>query len=225
MKKWQVIALFFFINLISISGADNDSTLPAEEAPLNIKADNVEYVFKRGQEIGLFTGNVYLEQKDFKLNGDKLTLYSSEGRVLGEGNIKIETEDPEWKFILTGGKGEFNKDKRHAMMTSTPHLVIIQKKDNKKIEVTGIQMDLYSDKGQVVITDDVHIIYDQIEAWSKSAIFYQKEKKLIMTKNAKIVQMKNVFAAEEIIFFMDDNRIIMNNSVKGTVIPDKNIKK
>ncbi len=221
MKNIFMIAVFYLIFCMSIFSAEAN-TSAKEEKPINIKADNVEYTFKKDQEIGYFTGNVILEQEGFNFYGDKVTLFSSESRVVGEGNLKIISEGPEVKLTVTGGKGEYSKEKQYAIITELPKLIIIEKdKDNAQTEITGNKIEMFSDKNEIVVTKNVHIIHSSIEAWSDYAVFYQKSKKLVMTENAKVTQRKNIFSAEEVVFFMEDNRIIMNKKVQGIVIKEE----
>ncbi|MBI5206906.1 MAG: hypothetical protein HY934_03855 [Candidatus Firestonebacteria bacterium] len=226
MNKF-IFLIFFCLSIVSVKHmvfANTDSTFikSEENNSINIKSDNVEYVFKKEQEIGIFTGNVYMEQKGLKFFGDKVNLFTNEGKVVGDGNLKIITEDKDWTFTITGGKGEFHKNEQYAIMIENPKLVIIDKiQNNREIIITGKKMELFLNENQVLVTKDVHILQNQVEAWSDKAVFYMKEKKLVMTENAKIAQKKNIFAAENIIFFVEDNRLIMKNNVTGTVIQEK----
>ncbi|MBI5416433.1 hypothetical protein HZA55_00565 [Candidatus Poribacteria bacterium] len=216
--------ILFVILILTSSVISAELEMPKsnDEAQINIKADNVEYVLKKDQEIGIFTGNVFIEQQEFKFYSDKVILYPNENKIIGEGNIKVISESPELKSILTGGKGEFHKNDNYAIVTDSPKLIVIEKnKDNIETIITGEQMEMFSNKNEMVVKKNVHILQNQIEAWSDVAVFHQKEKKLVLSVNAKVSQRKNVFSAEEILFFMEDNRIIMNKSVRGVVIPEK----
>jgi len=72
---------------------------------------------------------------------------------------------------------------------------------------------------EITSTGNVKIVRDDLITNSEQAIFYNNEQKMILTGNPRVSSKNNKFSGEKITVYLKENRLVMERSVKGIIMP------
>ena len=153
-----------------------------------------------GEKIEEFSFSHRDQSGEWKILG-KTALLSPDQKNTSIINPKITISDKKKKVLTLqtaeDGRAEFNideKTKRINSLIATKGVIIIQK-DNQ---------------GEIIF-----------KSVSEKAVYNGKEKVIILSGNPVVEQGKNRFQGEIIHFFIEENKIVIEGKVKGTVFPEE----
>jgi len=153
-----------------------------------------------GEKIEEFSLSHRDQSGEWKILG-KTALLSPDQKNTSIINPKITISDKKKKVLTLqtaeDGRAEFNideKTKRINSLIATKGVIIIQK-DNQ---------------GEIIF-----------KSVSEKAVYNGKEKVIILSGNPVVEQGKNRFQGEIIHFFIEENKIVIEGKVKGTVFPEE----
>ncbi|MDD5772895.1 MAG: LptA/OstA family protein [bacterium] len=229
---WVILFLLFSFSVRAEVVVDDNK----KKDKINIKSDKVEYNFKEGEEIAVFTGSVEMKKGDLTVYSDKMQMYSQGKKVIGDDNVKIIVDNEKENRVMTSGYYEYHRDDEYGILKINPKMVIINKKqsseknnenkdkknvkDFKNLTVTSDVMEMFSKEGYSKAIGKVVMEEGDRKAYCDEAIYYEKEDKVVMTGSPRIEQKDNVFNGEKMIFFLNDNRLIIEGKVEGTILEE-----
>ena len=160
----------------------------AGDGEVDVRADNENIVYEKGNRIGTYTGNVDVRYGYYRLQADKVTIYEAKNLAVAEGSVVFDQGNDQ---RITGTKGEFNyKTKLGYFENSTGFTN--QTADGTVIYFTAKRVERVAlDK---IIAYDVKVTAceDNVPKWS----FTQKKATIVTNKSVKMVvpifRIKNV---------------------------------
>lgn len=233
-KKYYRVYLIMLFLLFSFQvkaeeAVDNNK----KKDKINIKSDKADYIFKEGEEIAVFSGAVEMKKGDLTVYSDKMQMYAQGKKAVGEDNVRIVVDNEKENRVLTGGYYEFHRDDDYAILKKNPKMVIVNKKqksgtdkdkkntkDFNNLAVSSDIMEMFSKEGYSKAIGKVIIEEGDRKAYCEEAIYYEKEDKVVMTGSPRIEQKDNIFQGEKITFFLNDNRLIIEGKVEGTILEE-----
>lgn len=211
--------VFCYMSFFTLAFAENKDKI-------NIKSDKVEYNYKDEEEVAVFIGAVEFKKGELVVLADKMQMYSQGKKAVAEDNVKIIIDTEGENRVLTSGYFEYHRDEEYAILKKNPKMVIVNKKqesgkklkDFKNLTVAGDVMEMFSKDGYSKAFGNVVIEEGDRKAYCDEAIYYEKDDKIVMTGSARIEQNENKFQGKEMTLFLNEDRLIIEGEVEGTVI-------
>lgn len=178
------------------------------ESPIVIKADRV--IWDKKQKITSLFGNVVITNNKMTFSGNQIDIIGEMDnikQIICKG--KVKAIDNEIDVCLEGEEIIYNNQNSYIVVTIQPKLSM--KKQNS--EIIASKMEAYLDEKRFVCSGDVHITHKDIKAVAALATYYDNEKRIILTGNPEIIQNKNRFSAEKIIYYLENEKIELLNGV------------
>lgn len=210
---------FLFLSFSTFVFAENKDKI-------NIRSDKVEYSYKDKEEVAVFIGAVEFKKGELVVLADKMQMYSQGKKAVAEDNVKIVIDTEAENRVLTSGYFEYHRDEEYAILKKNPKMVIVNKKqesgeklkDFKNLTVVGDVMEMFSKDGYSKASGNVIIEEGGRKAYCDEAVYYEKNDKVVMTGSARIEQNENKFQGEKMTLFLNEDRLIIEGKVEGTVV-------
>jgi len=126
----------------------------------------------------------------------------------------------EVKILITADQVEF--DPQNEIATYTGNVTVTQENANlyaDRIEVhfiaKGKGIELIKAFGNMKITQEDRILT------AEEGVYYQQDRKVILTGNPTTRQGGNCISGDKIVYFLDQGKAMVEGNVKATVIMDK----
>jgi len=184
-----------------------------------IYADKVE--IEKDKKITLFEKNVKYTEQDLTILCDKLIKYDIENIIYSEGNIKLYsvTKSSEKIEINCDYSKYYKQDNKIELWTDKDNKVYVLHTDTNNFET-----EVFSDKILVnrnerkIYFDSVFLKQKNNSILAQSGIFNENLREISLDKGKMQYNTDNyilTFRAEKITLFLDTEKIILQDSVKG----------
>jgi lipopolysaccharide export system protein LptA len=134
--------------------------------------------------------------------------------------FKLSSDKP---INITSDRLELNnKDKTITFIGN-----VIAKQEDMTIysdKIVATYSDNRRDIKKVVATGDVKITKGDRVATCRRAVFDNIKKTVVLTEEPKIWQGKDFISGDKITFLIDEDRVLVEGSVRGIIAPKKEIK-
>lgn len=215
MKRVLVVCLC----CIAVSAALSAKT---GEPKTVITGDEMEII--RGGQTVIFSGNSKVVRGDSILNADKLVQDKKQGRVEAAGNIHFQTYTQDKELVLGSSEKAFYfpEQGQGELYEGRPHVVYFVKTSTGPVDVTADSIAFDEKKEEINARGSVEILTSSGSAYSPSALFLQKDRKIYMTGDnpqPRIVyheqERNSEYSADRITVFLDAKKVLLDGSVHG----------
>lgn len=200
-----------------------DRTVEAKKAIFYRGPANKERLELEGDTV------IYMQNKS--ISADKMTYYLASDRFEAEGRVRAvfdrqTTEnapsEPTKAVVITSEEVDYDTKANSArflrnvkvnysdMVLSAQKLQVFLEKELNKIE-------------KIVAQDHVKILQKDKEITSDQCVFYDKEKKIVLTGNPVSRQGENVLSGQEMVYYLDSETVEIKKA--KTVFRPKDVKK
>ena len=139
---------------------------------------------------------IIFKAKEFEIDGIKNIIYA-------RGGVKIYEE----KMFISGREAIYYQDKKMADVIGQVNMTYRKFKVRcQKAKLYG-----YGDK-KIEALEGVVFTYQNINGKSNIAIFYPRDKKVVLQGNASAVTRGNRLTGEEIVVYLEEKRIISHGN-------------
>ena len=196
--------------------------------PVQIGSDQMTY--NRLKSLIQYKGNVVATHDKVVLTADEVRALTGNGEASAIGSVKVADSDA--AMTMTCGNLEY----RDRMNTITAHdhpLLTASNTKSGPLTIRSRQMELYSDKKEVVANQSVEIIDQGGRAQADKATFVSKEDKMILEDDPQVFTPQGEIRGRRIISFMGKSRSVFVEGMaeavfyspgQGPVTPSSNAK-
>jgi lipopolysaccharide export system protein LptA len=183
----------------------------AKDAPVQVTAETIEY--DANQKLMQAKGNVKVTQEATEINGSYAEYRSENGIVVMNGGITLTNK----MMKLTSEQVNYNTNSGIAIASGSPRA-----EDKDGATLTGTKMEYNAKEDRIVVIGNVNIVHParKIEATAEHAVYYSKERKIVLTGNAKAVQDGNTLVGETLTVYIDSKAMNATGSTKLIIIPN-----
>lgn len=220
--------LFFYPKLIF-------SAQPAASVvPVLIEGQEME--IKQKGAVTVFKGAVKLTYGENIMTADEMTDYREQGKVTANGNIYAQIKSAEKQDLLKiyGQKAWFDKNKSAGEISENVKVIYSTSSTSLplQLQANSVKFWIKPEEKSFQATGEVVFRQDNYQAFSEEAWFYEKERKLVLSGDRPQITQKNdknsrtdplrseaSYAAEQIVIFLDEKRVILEKEVKIEFYP------
>lgn len=236
----SIILIFTFTTKVSAQQKEEIiELLHADSSHWNLEEDNIiislfgDVRFKHGSTFLnsdraiwyktagqiVFLGKVKIEDEDIFLFAQKLTYYQRIKKVVAENKVKLLSKKED--IIITGERGEYDREKKYVIFIQSPKLEIHPEKPDSTITVTADTMEYFSDQKKGVAKKEVHIKKGDMDAYCGLAELFRqdKEDRVFLKENPFAFQKQNEISGNlmELLFKKRLlEKIIVNGKAKAS---------
>jgi lipopolysaccharide transport protein LptA len=203
--------LLLILTLILLS-----PSLKAEEESKNIPIviTSKRAIWNKEQKITILEGEVKVVRGEDNIYASKIKIWGDLDQVkkiVGYRDIVILNKKDKSK--ITGDYFEYHREEDYLFIRGNPKLIL--KEEN--LEITSKEMERYFKKGLSIAKKKVYIRKEDTFAEGELLEFFQDKNIAILTGNPKLIQNKNTFSGEKIIFYTKEDKIEITGNVKSTI--------
>ncbi|KPL01619.1 MAG: hypothetical protein AMJ90_07345, partial [candidate division Zixibacteria bacterium SM23_73_2] len=118
--------------------------------------------YKTAEQI-VFLGRVEIADEDISLSSLRLTYYQRRKKIVAEQNVRLWSKEEQ--VLITGQRGEYQREKKYALFTQSPQLEIYPEKPESTIVVTADTLEYFADQEKGFAKEKVHIKKGDMDAF------------------------------------------------------------
>ncbi|HWR56105.1 MAG TPA: LptA/OstA family protein [Negativicutes bacterium] len=205
IKKAAVAGVLLLSVLIS-------GSIAAKNAPVQLSADTIQY--NNNLKLVQATGNVVITQEAITLTGATAEYRQDTNLAVVSGGIVLTNDT----IRLTGATVEYDTATGVGAVNGQPRM-----EDKEGAWLTGEKVDFFTGEDRAVVTGGVHIVHPgrQIDAVADNAIYYGKDRKVLLTGNARAVQEGNTLTGDTLTVYLSDKTMNAQGNTKLIIIPNE----
>ncbi len=190
----------FFCGLVCLAaGAAGGYELPKDQEisakkPVQIQSRQLSY--DRLKSLTRYKGNVIVTHGKVALSADEVRAVGDRREASANGRVKVV--DNGSGMTMTCGNLEY----RDVMSILTAHdhpLLTAADERRQPVTLRGRQMELYSDKKEVVVNQEVEILNADMSAQAGKGTFVSKEEKIILEEEPKVLTSQGALSGRRIV--------------------------
>lgn len=207
-----ILALLFFFP----SFAQEKVSSQDEEEVIEFSAKQMSGSMKEGQDHTRLSGEAKIKTSSMEITADVIELYGEDFRFIkAEGKIQgVQEEDG---LTFSCDIMEYDREEKIAVFTGN---VVLDDRENEVV-AKAQRIEYREEESIALMQVDVELTQEDSVSTCAFALYRKEEKLLEMTGNPQVVQGKDTFRAQEILFNMDTDEITMIGRVQGSVTEDE----
>ena len=158
---------------------------------------------RKNNKLSLF-GPVTIQDTSLTLKARNMFYYRDKQKIEAKGDIEIIDETNDTK--LTGQNLIYNRNEEYGVLTGSPILKTIEKKQDEEIIISSDKMEFFRKDERAIATSNVQITRGDVIANCLVATYYNKEEKFVLSGNPTVRQDKNSMSADEIQLFIENDQ-------------------
>jgi lipopolysaccharide export system protein LptA len=188
------------------------STYAAKDTPVQLAAETIEY--DANQKFVQAKGNVKMTQEGSVLSGPYAEYRGDTGIAVINGGITL-TDDT---IRLTGEQVEYDTNSGLGFVSGQPRM-----EDQDGAWMTGNKIEYNAREDQAVVIGSVHVVHPgrQIDATADRATYFDKERKVVLSGNARAIQEGNTLSGETLTIYMENKALDVKGNTKLIIIPNE----
>ncbi len=173
-------------------------------------------VFRKGREMEQWVGNVEItvitggDIKDTVIKADVVEIYADE-RKKAYCKRDVYVIDKKNEVVMTGGEAEYYDSLKYARITKSPFLYI--KRDQISIEAE--EMERFMDRKMSLAKGNAVVHTKTMTAYGIFVTFNENNKEIILTGRPKLIKDNDVFYADRITLYTENDMVRMEGNVRG----------
>jgi lipopolysaccharide export system protein LptA len=189
-----------------------------------ITGDQME-IIKSGQTV-IFTGNSKVVRGDSVLTADKITQDKVNNRVDAEGKVNFKTITRD-KEPVSGKAGKITyrpEDGLGEFSSGRPEIWYYVKDTTSPVHLLADTITFDQKKEEIYANGTVEILTSSACAYAPSAVFMQKDKKVLLTgqkQQPRLVYLgegnPGNYQADKITMFVNQKKVLLEGNVHGIV--------
>jgi len=208
-NEFILISFWFFLLL-------NCDFLKAQNVePIQFKADQVEYNYKKENEEIICQGNAQAERSDFFLKAVVIQIYGKNRNFLKAYN-KVKLINKTNNTVITGDYAEYNNTNSYAKFFKSPKLV----QTNQHLVIESAVMESYISENRSIALGDVVIIQTNYIAYCEKGEYFQNQDFIELTGNPVVYQKKDKFEAKKIVIYIKKKLIKLYDDVYARIVSE-----
>ena len=170
---------------------------------LSLKSQQAVWYRSAGQVV--LIGQVELEDSTRTLNAERVVYYQKTEKAVATGNVRLlERKD---KVLITGQKGEYDREKKYAKFTESPKLVIKPQLADSSLTVTAKKMEYYKDQELGIASDSVTIQKNRLEAKCAKATWFNRKDLIVLSGLPFARQENDEISGDSMLLHLSGNRL------------------
>jgi lipopolysaccharide export system protein LptA len=185
------------------------------QKPVVIRARGMTY--DRLKSLTRYKGHVAATHDKVVLTADEVQAISDNREASANGNIKVVDHSSD--MVMTCGNLEYRD--RMSVMTAHDHPLLTSPNENgRPITIRSRQMELYTEKKEVVANENVEIIDDSGKGQAEKATFLAKENKAILEDDPLVTTLNGELKGRRIVMNMGNDRsVFVEGMAEATFYP------
>ena len=207
INKFITFLLLFFIFFINILSTQEISE------PIKFKADQIEYIYKKGKEKVTCRGSARIERSDFFLKAYLIRIYGI-NRNFSKADKHVKMINKKDNVVIYGDYAEYDNVKGYAKVFKSPRLIFT----NENLEIISAVMETFLNEHKSIALGDVKITQTNYTAYSEKAVYWHEKEIIELTGDPIVYYGSDVFQAEKIIVYIKKEIVKLYDNVKAKVI-------
>ncbi|MGL1893756.1 MAG: hypothetical protein OCD02_19120 [Spirochaetaceae bacterium] len=175
-------------------------------------SDQSESSFAEHNKRSTLNGNAYIKTDTLDINADIIELYGKDYRFADcIDNVRIHNTKE--NFIITSEKMLYDNEKKEATITGNA----MMKDEKNDMIIKGEYIKSFQETSITIIQIKVRIINEDLVCRSEFAEYNSNLNQLILTGDPIVYKGEDIFKASKITINLDNNDIIMEGKVKGSI--------
>lgn len=208
MKKIDRPLILSFIYVIILS-----FFISAEEVKqLNFEADKIEYIFKKGKEQTICTGNAKIWRDDFILYANLIKIYGKNNDY-SEAYRKVKIISIPDEVIITGDYAEFDNLRSYAKVFKNPVLEFT----NRNLRIESAVMESYFNENKAIALGEVKITQTNYTAYCEKGIYFKDKNIIELIGNPVVYYGDSIFKGNKIIVYINEKKVKLYGEVEASI--------
>jgi len=174
-----------------------------EHGDLSLKSQRAVWYKSAGQVV--LTGGVEVRDSTRTLNAERVVYYQNTGKAVATGEVRLfESKD---KVLITGQRGEYDKEKKYAIFTENPKLIANPEQGDSSLTVTAKKMEYYKEDEIGIASDSVKIHKNRLNATCTKATWYNRDSLIVLSGFPVAKQDEDEVLGDSMQLYLSENRL------------------
>jgi len=171
----------------------------------DVSLKSQQAVWYQSAEQVVLLGNVELEDSTRTLNAERVVYYQKTGKAVATGEVRLlERKD---KVLISGQKGEYDREKKYAIFTESPKLVVRPEQAESSLTVGAKKLEYYRQDEIGIASDSVVITKGKLKANCQKATWYNQQDLIILSGSPNAKQDQDEVLGDSMQLHIVDNKL------------------